>query len=285
MYDFHHLLFSGIYDFEDFTEMMRALQYPRVVSIESFRAPNFELVADILFWMLKRYDPDIYIHEGIESEDDRVVFLTCVAKAMETRAGIILNIKKLYAADGFAVKELLKISTILYQALQTVCTNYVEEASVLNIQLKDAMVAKSLASDITEIGAKLHGLLNCEVKNKELRERVIRFLSSVTGAAEDFPEKYDHLRNSLAQTVDAASEDLSKIKEQCKELEIDERDLAEKIRKKSQDLEQSQKRLKSLKNVRPAFMDEYEKLEMELQDHYNVYLERFRNLHYLQKRA
>ena len=30
-------------------------------------------------------------------------------------------------------------------------------------------------------------------------------------------------------------------------------------------------------------MDEYEKLEMELQDHYNVYLERFHNLRYLQK--
>ena len=83
--------------------------------------------------------------------------------------------------------------------------------------------------------------------------------------------------------MDAASEDLSKIKEQCKDLEIDERDLAEKIRKKSQDLEQSQKRLKSLKNVRPAFMDEYEKLEMVLQDHYNVYLGLFRNLHCLQK--
>ena len=92
--------------------------------------------------------------------------------------------------------------------------------------LKDAMVAKSLAIDITEIGAKLHGLLNCEVKNKELRERIIRFLSSITGAAEDGPEKYDRLRNRLAQTVDAASEDLSKIEEQCKELEIDERDLA-----------------------------------------------------------
>ena len=83
--------------------------------------------------------------------------------------------------------------------------------------------------------------------------------------------------------MDAASEDLSKIEEKCKELEIDERDLAEKIGEKSQDLEQSQKRLKSLKNVRPDFMDEYEKLEMERQDHYNVYLERFRNLHCLQK--
>ena len=66
-------------------------------------------------------------------------------------------------------------------------------------------------------------------------------------------------------------------------MEIDERDLAEKIRKRIQDLEQSQKRLKILKNVRPAFMDEYEKLEMELQDHYNFYLEWFRNLRYLQK--
>ena len=145
------------------------------------------------------------------------------------------------------------------------------------------MVANSLASDIAEIGAKLHGLLNCKVQNKELRERVIRFLPSVTGAAEDVPEKYDHLRNSLAQTVDAVSEYLSKIEEQCKELEIDERYLPESIIKKSQDIEQSQKRLKILKNVRPAFMDKYEKLEMELQDHYNVYLERFCNLHYLQK--
>ena len=39
--------------------------------------------------------------------------------------------------------------------------------------LNDALVAKSLASDITEIGEKLLGLLNCEVTNKELRERVI----------------------------------------------------------------------------------------------------------------
>ena len=53
--------------------------------------------------------------------------------------------------------------------------------------LKDVMVAKSLASDITEIGAKLHGLLNFEVKNTELRERVIRFLSYVTGASEYGP--------------------------------------------------------------------------------------------------
>ena len=33
---------------------------------------------------------------------------------------------------------------------------------------------------------------------------------------------------------------------------------------------------------RPAFMDEYEKLEMELQKHYDCYMERHRNLSYLE---
>merc|ERR1712072_1043519 len=48
------------------------------------------------------------------------------------------------------------------------------------------------------------------------------------------------------------------------------------------ELERHEKRLSSLQNVRPAFMDEYEKLEGELQKQYSVYLERFRNLDYLQ---
>jgi hypothetical protein len=92
------------------------------------------------------------------------------------------------------------------------------------------------------------------------------------------------------------------------------------IKKKQTDLERGEKRLKSLQTVRwvqsacwlsisphhtpntmthvrnapcclscscrpllrPAFMDEYEKLEKELQRQYEVYLGRFRNLDYLQ---
>lgn len=39
----------------DFTEMMRALGYPRLISMENFRTPNFTLVAEILTWLVKRY--------------------------------------------------------------------------------------------------------------------------------------------------------------------------------------------------------------------------------------
>lgn len=63
----------------DFTESMRALGYPRSVSMDNFRSPNFQLVADALFWMVKRYDPDIGVSDNIESENDRVDFLTGVA--------------------------------------------------------------------------------------------------------------------------------------------------------------------------------------------------------------
>ncbi len=37
-----------------FTEIMRALGYPRLISMENFRLPNFELVADCLYWLVQR---------------------------------------------------------------------------------------------------------------------------------------------------------------------------------------------------------------------------------------
>ena len=43
----------------DFTEMMRALGYTRLISMENFRTPNFALVAEVLMWLVKRY---IYIY-------------------------------------------------------------------------------------------------------------------------------------------------------------------------------------------------------------------------------
>ena len=54
--------------------------------------------------------------DNIESEGDRVDFLVGVTQAMASKAHIKMNAKKLYSADGFAVKELLKLATVLYQA-------------------------------------------------------------------------------------------------------------------------------------------------------------------------
>jgi len=65
-------------------------------------------------------------------------------------------------------------------------------------------------------------------------------------------------------------------------LEKDQRTLDEKIRKKNIEVERSEKRLKLLTNMKPAYMDEYERLESELEKIYEIFIEKFRNLDYLE---
>ena len=52
-------------ELRNFTELLRQLGYPRLISLENFRRPNFELVADILYWMTKLYDPDTTISGSV----------------------------------------------------------------------------------------------------------------------------------------------------------------------------------------------------------------------------
>lgn len=63
----------------------------------------------------------------------------------------------------------------------------------------------------------------------------------------------------------------------------DEKNLDEKIEKKRAEYERNMKRLRTLKDVRPAFMDEYEALEKELEKLYEQYLVKFRIQSYLEQ--
>ena len=83
--------------------------------MENFRGPNFELLADVLYWMVKLYDPDTTVSDRVEFENERVIFLTEIAGLLATKARLKLNTKKLYASDGRAVQELLKLASLLYK--------------------------------------------------------------------------------------------------------------------------------------------------------------------------
>merc|ERR1711937_1071970 len=74
-------------------------------------------------------------------------------------------------------------------------------------------------------------------------------------------------------------EQVTSLEKQCNDFAHDEKKISKQIRKKRTELERHEKRLKSLESVRPAFMDEYEKLEVDLKREYEVYLEKF---HYLE---
>ena len=82
--------------------------------MENFRTPNFPLVADIMFWLVLRYDMTAKIPDDIDTESQRVAFLTAVGQVVANRARIVLKTKNLYAADGRAVKEMLKLAKVVY---------------------------------------------------------------------------------------------------------------------------------------------------------------------------
>ena len=84
-------------------EMLRALNYNRIVSLENFNKPNFELVADILYWLALKYDPNNDISDDINEEKDRVEFMRSVVNLFAAKARVKLNPKKLYQADADAV--------------------------------------------------------------------------------------------------------------------------------------------------------------------------------------
>lgn len=48
-----------------------------------------------------------------------VGFNQCLLWLQATKAHIKLNTKRLYQADGYAVKEMLKITSVLYSAMKT----------------------------------------------------------------------------------------------------------------------------------------------------------------------
>jgi len=266
-------------ELRNFTEMMRSLGYPRLISMENFRSPNFELVADCLYWLLQRYDPGTDISDDISTETDRVIFLKSVAQVMLTKSRIKLNIKRLYAADGLAVKELLKMATLLYKATTSAADGDAAEdlggaqdvLPIMNSKLFDAKVTRQLASEITQTGSDLYFALEKEPELKEQRFRAIHRNMDT-----------DIIEQSIREEISSVQNNIQSVEQMLENLEADEKGLDSKIEKRKGELERSEKRLGRLQGVRPAYMDEYERLQGQLQQMYNVYLERFRNLEYLE---
>lgn len=142
--------------------------------------------------------------------------------------------------------------------------------------LKDVDVKgfRALASEITALGAKLSDGLKAEAEVlREARLRAVQRadrldLSQVEGAVReaigDTRDKLDELRRAVA------------------ELSEREGGLAAKLAKRQQEVKRAEERLETLQDVRPVYMDEYEKMEGELQSIFITYLERHRNLAFLE---
>lgn len=263
--------------------MTRVLGYPRLISVENFRQPNFPLLAEILKWLVKRFDPMTDIPVDTDTEQDRVLFIKSVAQFMATKAHIKLNTKKLYQADGYVVKELLKMTSVLYSALKLTPNENNDDSSNNNAanlaatfdissHVSDLKRARELASEITMKGSSIHDLLSREVDLREIRTNTINRNLEI-----------GEVEKGIKDAIRACQREGEKYASMLENIQSDEKNLDEKIQKKKDDLERNSKRLRTLKDVRPAYMDEYEALEKELEELYEQYLTKFRIQAYLEQ--
>ncbi|CAG0902998.1 unnamed protein product [Darwinula stevensoni] len=276
-------------DMRNFCEMMRALGFPRLISMENFRTPNFPLLASILQWLVNRYDPEAYLPADTDTEQDRVIFIKSVAQLMATKAHIKLNTKKLYQADGYAVREILKVASLLYEAMKNAPSESTNENAALmaapsGIQdltnkLTDLKKTRQLASQITTKGATLFDLLGKEAsstRNFLLASTVNLREVRLTVLARQLD--LNDVEKTLRKAVQQAEKEVQEVQHNSENISSEEAQWDGRIEKKRVELERTDKRLQTLRKVRPAFMDEYEKMEVDFKKLYEEYFLKFRCL-------
>lgn len=256
------------------TENLRVLGYPRTVSLDAFREPNFKLVAELLIWLTSIYEPHAVIPSSVESEHDRIALIKGVAQLFVTKQHIKLNAKKLYQADGYAVKELLKLINSLVETTLNAKTDHNDQTNkLLEPNLKQAGLRdmRERVMQITRAGATLHEALGADI-----RCRVDRHLAASNQL------ELGEIERALKDGIRAAEKVTKQSIERLSSAGDDEKTIETKIEKKEKELERNQKRLRQLKQLRPAYQDELEELETDLKLLYEDYCVKFRNATYLE---
>jgi len=270
-------------ELRNFCEIMRSLGYPRIISMENFRIPNFKLVAEITYWLIKRFDPKAEIPDDIEEERDRVEFIRAACHFFNQNLKIKLNIKKLYSSDGYCIQELLKIAEILYKAKNSIKNKEdFEFSNELDLTSRKAEIVqiKTLSTEIVETGLNLLDLLEKEKILKESREKAIEFLDNISKnsdskkESEQIEKKIISILQNQQNTMEQLDDHIVQLSSKCNELE-------EEIKMKQIEHERAEKRLESLNNAKPAHFNEMRQLEAELAHVYRIYVEKIRNHDYL----
>ena len=264
---------------------MRSLNYPRTVSMENFRVSNFKLTAEIIFWLIKRFSPKYKISDNIEDERARVDFIMTACKFFYTNLKVQLNPKKLYAADGHAVQELLKVAQILYDAKKTVESekdfSYGQELDISS-KKNDLNQMKNISGEIVDLGLNLLDLLDKEKGLKQSRDDAIAYLDSIS---KDYDSsKGEEIEKKIMGILSGQEEALEQLDVHVNELKQKENELNQELQVKKVELERAEKRLESLQHASPSHQNEFMQYENDLAIIYKMYVEKIRNQAYLENR-
>lgn len=151
-----------------------------------------------------------------------------------TKARIILNPKKLYEAQGHAVKEMLKVATMMYKAMQSSDNFDDDEGNTTMMdfntssKLHNLKAARQLASEIADSGAKLFDMLGQERELKACRDKALEFLDSISRNLDTNTEQV-YIEKCIRNIIDTQTRKMEEMKETVKALRQDEAELMNKI--------------------------------------------------------
>lgn len=228
------------------------LGYTKVISPSEFDRGAFEVVVNVLNWLMHLIDDEfVPLKEKSTNEDKVKLICHCVSHLAKTE-GIKMNPKALLLGDKNAIIELLKLTNFL-----TSCLNSTKEEKVILpsnnegyfTQDKTTLIrVREEAKEIRSLGVNLQNLLVKEVHHVSLRKKSIKYLQSVTGNLGS-SKKQDALKNDLNTGLDQHKTDLQKTTRLCTELEQEKKTIGNKVKKRMAELERSDKRMKSLRVI------------------------------------
>ena len=109
----------------------------------------------------------------------------------------------------------------------------------------------------------------------------MEFLDTISRNLEANSES-QYIEKSIRDIIDTQTKKMQEMEETVKALRQDEGELDNKIQRRKAELERAEKRLRGLAEVKPEYEDEYNKLEMELERFYSIYVEKYCNIDFLE---
>ncbi|CAK1595711.1 unnamed protein product [Parnassius mnemosyne] len=257
-------------DLRNFIEAMRVLDFPQQISMESFRVPNWSLLETCVRWLAARVEPDVQLTGSGDSLEGRVALVSHALELFHSRANLKLNGKRLYGADGWAVRELLKVATYLRAALESPPPDDLRaDTGTLSYDVSSRIgeikQARSLATEITAQGAFLYDLLAKEANNKEQREQALSRPLDVVS-----------LEACLRRAVSGVGARVHEVREQAGGVAASEAALDAKLERRAAELQRAEKRLLAVQKIKPAYQAELTVLEKEIEELWDQYVLRYR---------
>ncbi|XP_070500108.1 clusterin-associated protein 1 [Chironomus tepperi] len=237
-----------------------------ILSTFSGNENSFRAYANILIWLIKNFDPDALVHEDSHTESDRVMLVRTATEFLAVSAGIKLNPRKLYASNFATAKELLKVTSALLNSPQNV---HQEESEFINfedaISNDEIRKIRNLSSELTNHGVTMYDLIAKEAVNKDARAQFSK------------PLELNQVEKLLKQATSNLRRQIESGKATLENQATEKSNLESKIQRKQSELERTSHRLATLQKIRPAYLEEFEKIEIQMKEMYSQYTMRIRS--------